>query len=91
MLLSRHSAASTEYRMSNESKNANMNERGGTGKNDANRPNDTTQKSGQQSQDASRHQQDAAHHKSDKARSEALPIPRVANKPRADRRNRAAE
>jgi hypothetical protein len=52
--------------MSNDSKNANMKEHGTTGKNDANRPDDTTQKTGQQSQDALRHQQDATHHKSHK-------------------------
>jgi hypothetical protein len=49
-----------EYRMSNESKNANVAERGSSEKTD------TTQKSRQQSQDESRHQQDAAHHKNDK-------------------------
>jgi hypothetical protein len=47
--------------MSNDSKNANVNERSGSGKNDTNRPNDTAQKTGQQSQDAARHQNDKAH------------------------------
>jgi hypothetical protein len=48
--------------MSNDRKNADVNERGSAKKKDADRPDDTTSKSGQ-SQDASRHEQDAAHHK----------------------------
>jgi hypothetical protein len=54
--------------MSNESKNAIVNERDGSGKNDPNRPKDTAQKTGQPSQDASRHQQDSAHHQNEKNR-----------------------
>jgi hypothetical protein len=48
--------------MSNDNKNMNMNDRGNSGKNDAQRGNEGTQKAAQQSQDASRHQQDAGHH-----------------------------
>ncbi len=39
--------------MSNDHKSANMNDRGGPGKNEVNRGNDTTQKTGQQSQGGS--------------------------------------
>jgi hypothetical protein len=52
--------------MSNDSKSANVNDRGGSGQNDSNRPNDTAQNTGQQSQDATRHQQDASHHENTK-------------------------
>ena len=51
-----------EYRMSNDRKNADVNERGSAEKKDADRPDDAKLKPGQ-SQDASRHQHDAAHHK----------------------------
>ena len=52
--------------MSNDSESANMNDRGGSARNEGNRGNDMAQKAGQQSQDASRHQQDASQHKNDK-------------------------
>jgi hypothetical protein len=55
-----------EYGMSNDTKSADMNDRGCSARNEGNRGNDTAQKAGQQSQDASRHQQDASHHKNDK-------------------------
>jgi hypothetical protein len=48
--------------MSNDRKNADVNERAGAEKKDADRADDTKPNTGQ-SQDASRHQQDAAHHK----------------------------
>jgi hypothetical protein len=53
--------------MSNDSENPkNMSQRGNTGQKNANRPNDTARRAGQESQDALRHQQDAAHHKGHK-------------------------
>jgi hypothetical protein len=52
--------------MSNDNKDGNVNGRGGSGKNDPNRGNDTTQ-TGQQSQDAVRHQQEGSHHPKDKS------------------------
>jgi hypothetical protein len=48
--------------MSNDTKNATMNDRASSGKTDIQRGNEGGHKPGQQSQDASRHQQDAAHH-----------------------------
>jgi hypothetical protein len=53
--------------MSNDTKNANMSDRGSSGKTDAQRGNEGSHKPGQQSQDASRHQQDAAHHEPHKS------------------------
>jgi len=53
--------------MSNDNRNANMNDLGSPMKNDPNRGSDAAQKTGQQSQDASRHQQDATHHPIDKS------------------------
>lgn len=53
--------------MSNDTKNANMNERSNSGKTDIQRGNEGGHKPSQQSQDASRHQQDAAHHEPHKS------------------------
>jgi general stress protein YciG len=53
--------------MSNDNRNADMNDRGSSIKNDPNQRSVAAQKTGQQSQDASRHQQDATHHPIDKS------------------------